>query len=318
MVSDAILKVEHLSKYFTVNLAGRKMTLKAVDDVSFEVPKGATLGIVGESGSGKTTLLRTIALLYTPTSGRITFNGEVIFDSDKRIMKRQYVRGLISMVYQDPESELNPTMRIIDIVAEPLEALRVPRDEALRRAEEAIREVGLSSDILLKRPLQLSGGQKQRVAVARAIVTNPLMVLLDEPTSNLDVVVQAGILNLLLDLQKTYNLTYILVTHNLAVAQYMSDYLAVFYTGRMYEWLPATDEPKHPYAKALADAFPTPDPFNRKILNIEIKGEVPSMLNLPSGCTFHPRCPYAMDVCREKAPQLKSIGNGHLVACHLY
>jgi len=294
------------------------MTLKAVDDVSFEVPKGATLGIVGESGSGKTTLLRTIALLYTPPSGRITFNGEVIFDSDKRIMKRQYVRGLISMVYQDPESELNPTMRIIDIVAEPLEALRVPRDEALRRAEEAIREVGLSSDILLKRPLQLSGGQKQRVAVARAIVTNPLMVLLDEPTSNLDVVVQAGILNLLLDLQKTYNLTYILVTHNLAVAQYMSDYLAVFYTGRMYEWLPATDEPKHLYAKALADAFPTPDPFNRKILNIEIKGEVPSMLSLPSGCTFHPRCPYAMDVCREKAPQLKSIGNGHFVACHLY
>ncbi len=314
MANDTLLKVEHLSKYFIVKAAGVKKILKAVDDVSFEVPKGVTLGIVGESGSGKTTLLRTIALLYTPTTGRIIFNGEIIFDN--KVIKRP--RGSISMVYQDPESELNPTMRIIDIVAEPLEALKIPREEALKKAEEAIREVGLPNEVLFKRPLQLSGGQKQRVAIARAIVTNPLLILLDEPTSNLDVVVQAGILNLLLDLQKTYDLTYILVTHNLAVAQYMSDYLAVFYTGRMYEWLSATDEPKHPYAKALAEAFPTPDPFNRRVLNIEIKGEVPSMLNLPSGCTFHPRCPYAMDICREKVPQLKSIGNGHLVACHLF
>jgi len=295
---------------------GKKKRVKLIQKVSFKVYSGETLGIVGESGSGKTTLLRAISMISGPTQGRVKLQDETIFENTKT---QERINGRIQMIFQDPDSSLNPTMAVKDIVAEPL----MPRKLDKRGAEESVRaslhEVGLDEEFLNKYPAQLSGGQKQRVSIARALVSHPLLLLLDEPTSALDAAVQAQVLNLLIDLQKQLQLTFIFVTHNVFVARYMSDRIVVLYGGSVRELGPAEKvlvEPLHPYTSTLIAAFPVPDPRNRNLLGIEVVGEPPSMIDPPPGCTFHPRCPHAREICRIEEPQLREIFEDHFAACH--
>jgi len=295
---------------------GKKKRVKLIQKVSFKVFSGETLGIVGESGSGKTTLLRAISMISRPTQGRVKLQDETIFENTKL---HQRINGRIQMIFQDPDSSLNPAMVVKDIVAEPLMPLKVDRKKSEELVRVSLRDVGLDEEFLNKYPAQLSGGQKQRVSIARALVSHPLVLLLDEPTSALDAAVQAQVLNLLIDLQKQLRLTFIFVTHNVFVARYMSDRAIVLYGGSVRELGPAEKvlvEPLHPYTSTLIAAFPVPDPKNRNLLGMEILGEPPSIINPPAGCTFHPRCPYAKDICRSEEPQLREIFDDHFAACH--
>ena len=315
----AVLEVQDLDKEVTVNPGyrkGKKKRVKLVQKVSFKVYPGETLGIVGESGSGKTTLLRAISMISRPTQGKVKLQDRTIFESRKI---REKMGGRIQMVFQDPDSSLNPTMAVKDIVAEPLMPLKLDRKNAEERVRASLHSVGLDEEFFGKYPAQLSGGQKQRVSIARALVSHPLILLLDEPTSALDAAVQAQVLNLLIDLQKQLHLTFIFVTHNVFVARYMSDRIIVLYGGSVRELGPAEKvlvEPLHPYTSTLIAAFPVPDPKNRNLLGIEVLGEPPSMINPPSGCTFHPRCPFAKEICRTEEPQLREVFADQLVACH--
>jgi oligopeptide/dipeptide ABC transporter ATP-binding protein len=319
--SANILETVALRKYYPIrtgiNPFGKHRFVRAVDDVSLTVPRGKTLAIVGESGCGKTTLARTMLLLTPPTSGDIIFDGVNVVKT-KVDLKKLYRE--MQMVFQDPESSLDPRLKIRDSVAEPLKLLdQKDRETVDNRVSQVLTAVGLSSEQGGRVPAHLSGGQKQRVAIARAIAPQPKLVILDEPTSALDASVQAQILTLLLDLQKKFNLTYVLITHNIAVAQYLSDTMAVMYAGTLVEYGPTKKviaKPRHPYTITLISSAPIPNPWQRNLLNIEIKGEVPSAITPPTGCKFHPRCPYADKVCTEVNPPLEEISEGHYVACH--
>lgn len=316
-----ILRTRQLKKYYPLRRRfsfSRKANLfvRAVDGVSVDIPVGKTVAIVGESGCGKTTLARTIMLLTPPTSGEIYFDQKRINDGsvDHKTLYRN-----MQMVFQDPESSLDPHMKIEDVVAEPIRGLmELSEPEVRKTAREALVAVGLSEEFASRFPRQLSGGQKQRVAIARAIALNPRLVILDEPTSALDASVQAQILRLLLDLQKQFNLSYMLITHNIAVAEFLSDYMAVMYSGSLVEYGPTESimsNPRHPYTITLISSAPTPDPWKRNLMQAEIRGEVPSAINPPTGCKFHPRCPYARQRCAVEEPVLRDV-EGWLVACH--
>jgi len=321
--TETILRTENLQKYFPIRRGFNPISrreqrfVRAVDGVSISVQKGRTAAIVGESGCGKTTLARTIALMTQPTGGKLFFESKEI--TEGKIDRNQIYRNM-QMVYQDPESSLDPRMKIGRSIGEPLRGLmrwenRVVED-AVRRS---LHLVGLSPEFAERVPRQLSGGQKQRVAIARAIAIQPSLIILDEPTSALDASVQAQILKLLLDLQKEFNLTYLLITHNIAVAKYMADFVAVMYAGNVVEYGPCRtviSKPRHPYTIALISSAPVPDPTARNLLQTEIKGEVPSAISPPSGCKFHPRCPFAEQVCTSMNPALEEISPGHYVACH--
>ncbi len=320
---DAILRTVDLKKYFplrrSLNPFSRhdKRFVKAVDGVSIAISRGKTVAIVGESGCGKTTLARTIALLTSPTSGEIYFDGRRIDDDSVRY--KELYRNL-QFVFQDPDSSLDPQMRIGNSIGEPLRGLTDwGRDKVSAAVKESLLAVGLTEEFSGRLPRQLSGGQKQRVAIARAIAPHPELVILDEPTSALDASVQAQILSLLLDLQKQFKLSYMLITHNIAVAQYLSDIMAVMYAGSIVEHGPTKvvmSKPRHPYTIALISSAPIPDPWKRNLLQTEIRGEVPSAINPPPGCRFHPRCPYAESICSQTNPPLEEIAPGHFVACH--
>ena len=322
-MNEPLLKTVELRKYYKstkgVNPLSRakERTIRAVDGVSIMIPQGKTLAVVGESGCGKTTLARTLALLIPPTGGEIHFDGQRI---DNGEVRDEEVYRKLQMVFQDPDSSLDPRMKVLDIIAEPLRGLTKMSDSDVRAAGlESLREVGLSVDFGERLPKQLSGGQKQRVAIARAISTRPKLLILDEPTSALDASVQAQILRLLLDLQRKFSLSYMLITHNIAVAAYLSDLMAVMYAGNLVEYGPTQEvlsKPRHPYTIALMKSAPTPDPWKRTLLEIDIAGEVPSAIDPPSGCKFNPRCPFAESICSEKVPLLTPVSEGHTAACH--
>jgi oligopeptide/dipeptide ABC transporter ATP-binding protein len=320
--TETILRTENLTKYFPIRkglnpFRREQRFVRAVDGVSISVQKGKTAAIVGESGCGKTTLARTIGLMTNPTGGKLFFGEKEI--TDGKIDRIEIYRNM-QMVYQDPESSLDPRMKIGQSIGEPLYGLMGWEKKTVEEAvAKSLQLVGLSLEFAERLPRQLSGGQKQRVAIARAIAIQPSLVILDEPTSALDASVQAQILKLLLDLQKEFNLTYLLITHNIAVAKYMADFVAVMYAGNVVEYGPCKtviSKPRHPYTIALISSAPVPDPTTRNLLQTEIRGEVPSAIEPPSGCKFHPRCPFAESICTSTNPTLQETSSGHFVACH--
>jgi oligopeptide/dipeptide ABC transporter ATP-binding protein len=292
----------------------KAINLKAVDDVSFTVEPGETLGLVGESGCGKSTLAQTIIRLYEPTAGEVIFEGQDVANAKGgrlRAMRRD-----MQMIFQDPYSSLDPRMTVGGIIGEPLKNFGV--SDRGERVRELLHVVGLNPYFINRYPHEFSGGQRQRIGVARAIALRPKLVLCDEPVSALDVSIQAQVLNLLRDLQAQFNLTYLFIAHNLAVVAHISDRIGVMYLGKLVE-LGSTEaitvDPKHPYTKALLSAVPVPDRrANRQ--RIILTGEVPSPLNPPPGCRFSSRCPLAADLCREQEPEFRDIGDGRRVACH--
>ncbi len=320
-----LLRVKNLKKYFPLQRGFLRRVVgnvRAVDDVSFFIPEGETLGLVGESGCGKTTAARCILRALAPTSGEIVFRaqrGEIV---DLAKLSRPELRPLrpqMQMIFQDPYGSLNPRMTLFDIVGEPLLVNGMTkRKERVERVAELLRLVGLRPEYMQRYPHAFSGGQRQRIGIARALALNPRLVVADEPVSALDVSVQAQILNLMLELQNRLHLTYLFVAHNLSVVKHISDRVAVMYVGKLVETA-RTEElfhaPKHPYTAALLAAVPVPDPRVRTG-NVELKGEVPSPANPPSGCYFHPRCEFAVDICRTQAPVFRESSSGHFVACH--
>jgi len=316
-----LLTVQDLYKWFPIKggLLGRTVGhLRAVDGVSFSVTKGETLGVVGESGCGKTTLAKTILKFIEPTKGRIIFDGTDVTEmSGRKVMQ---LRRRMQIVFQDPYASLDPRQTVRSCLTEVMgiHGLVTSRREAEEAAENLIERVGLNPDHLLRFPHEFSGGQRQRIAVARALVTNPDLLVLDEPTSSLDVSVQAQILNLLKSLQGEFRLTYLFISHNLAVIRQISHRTAVMYLGRVVE-LAETEkvysEPKHPYTSALVSAVPIPDPSRRTEL-AALEGDVPSPVNIPPGCRFNSRCPYATEKCRRETPPLVEIAPSHWIECH--
>ncbi|TNE36728.1 MAG: dipeptide ABC transporter ATP-binding protein [Alphaproteobacteria bacterium] len=319
-----LLEVKGLKMHFPVRqgvLMRAKIFNKAVDDVNLTVHQGETLGIVGESGCGKSTLGKSIIRLYKPTGGKVIFEGEDITHmSAKRLKPR---RRNIQMIFQDPVESLNARHTVGDIIEEPLKIQGIG-DTASRkkRVLELLDIVGLQSRSTTRYPFEFSGGQRQRIGIARAIALNPKLIICDEPVSALDVSIQSQILNLLNDLQREMNLSYFFIAHDLAVVKHISDRIAIMYLGKVVE-IGDGDEiykrQRHPYTKALISAIPIPDPHN-KSESIVLKGDVPSPINPPSGCTFHPRCPFAQDICKKEVPQLREVGDKgglpHQVSCH--
>ncbi len=321
-MSETILEVENLKKYFPIKTGFKQVRyLKAVDNVSFNLARGETLGVIGESGSGKTTLGKTVIRLYKPTGGKILFNGEDIAPLPRKALKKY--RKKMQIVYQDPYSSLNPRMGIRDIIGRPLKihGLASTRDEITSRVKQLLEEVGLPSEVMHRFPHELSGGQRQRIAIARALATEPELIVLDEPTSALDVSVQAQILNLLKEIQKKRNTAYIFISHDIAVVSYMSDRIAVMYMGVFVETgltREVIGKPMHPYTKMLISVVPEPDP-TKKIRITEDLGEPQLPIDPPPICRFHDRCKYKLPVCGEKAPPEISVdGSGRTVACWLY
>jgi oligopeptide/dipeptide ABC transporter ATP-binding protein len=317
-----LLEVEHLKLHFPIKqgiLFDREVArVHAVDDVTFELHDGETLGLVGESGCGKTTLSRTIMRLVDATGGAIRFRGRDVSRASRRELAP--LRREMQMVFQDPYASLNPRKRVGQIVGMPMRRHGVEREEADRRVLDLLDRVGLSRDHVNRFPHEFSGGQRQRIGIARALALDPRLIVLDEPVSALDVSIQAQIVNLLDDLQDELGLTYLFVAHDLSVVRHVSDRVAVMYLGKLMEISPAEElytKPIHPYSSALLEAIPIPDPRrNRERERSVVSGEPPNPIDPPSGCVFHPRCPYATDVCRTVEPPLTSYPGGHLAACH--
>jgi len=325
MNDDApLLEVRNLVKHFHVGgglFGGRAGVVRAVDDVSFSIRRGETLGLVGESGCGKTTTGRCILQLERPTSGQIVFEGRDLTTLGEDELRP--VRRKMQVIFQDPYSSLNPRMTVGQIIAEPLAVHGIVPDPAQRagRVRELLGHVGLLSQHARRYPHQLSGGQRQRVGIARALAVEPKLIICDEPVSALDVSIQAQIINLLEDLQAQFGLTYLFVAHDLSVVRHISDRVAVMYLGKIVEITDRKslyDAPLHPYTKALLSAVPIPDPaLEAQRERVVLGGEVPSALNPPTGCVFHPRCPIAVDRCRGEVPELREIRPGHRAACIL-
>ena len=314
-----LVEVNNLKKYFNISTGlFSSKPLKAVDDVSFSIRKGETLGLVGESGCGKTTVGRTLLHLYKPTAG------EIIFDGKKIETKADLVdyRKKTSMVFQDPYSSLNPRMTVADIIAEPLDVHNMysSKQERQEKVLELMSRVGLNSEHANRYAHEFSGGQRQRIGIARSLAMSPEFVVCDEPVSALDVSIQAQVINMFDDLQSQMDLTYLFIAHDLLVVRHISDRIAVMYLGKMVELADADEiynHPLHPYTKCLMSAVPLPDPKKaRENKRIVLTGDIPSPLNAPSGCPFRTRCPYATDACAEQMPEFKEVSSGHFVACH--
>ena len=323
-MSQALLEVQDLVKHFPVGgglLKGAAGVVRAVEGVTFSIQRGETLGLVGESGCGKTTTGRCVLQLEQPTSGRIVFEGAELTGLSQD--KLRTVRRHMQVIFQDPYSSLNPRMTVGDILAEPIKVHRIVSDPAKRQARvlELLEQVGLHAQHARRYPHQLSGGQRQRVGVARALAMQPSLIVCDEPVSALDVSIQAQIINLLEELQARFGLTYLFIAHDLSVVRHISDRVAVMYLGRIVELADRQslyDEALHPYTRALLSAVPIPDPkLEARRERTVLRGEVPSPLNPPSGCVFHPRCPIAVDRCSAEIPALREIKPGHWAACHL-
>jgi oligopeptide/dipeptide ABC transporter ATP-binding protein len=326
MTEQPIMQVRNLVKEYSVQGGiGRNRkgaAVKAVSDISFTIRKGETFSLVGESGCGKTTLGRCLVRGIEATSGQVLYytedGGQVDFLQAK---KQEYkaIRKNIQMIFQDPYSSLNPRMTVYDIISEPLRALStLSKSEIDERVVAMAEQTGLNISYLRRYPHAFSGGQRQRIGIARALITNPKVIVCDEAVSALDVSIQAQIINLLKDLQQQYQMTYVFISHDLSVVKHISDRIAVMYLGRIVE-LAATEDlfrqPKHPYTEALLLSVPNPDPSIRRE-RIVLQGEVPNPANPPSGCHFHPRCPYKTSLCETTAPELQEVGEGRLVACH--
>ena len=337
-----LLKVDHLKQYFPVRQGLKTIPLKAVDDISFAVKPGETLGLVGESGCGKTTVGRTLLRLYQPTSGRIEFDGEVLFDSGEKYDEKGKVilgpdgkpalgnkvdvnmlpyRKQMQMVFQDPYSSLNPRMTVEDIIGEPLDVhnLYANRNERREKILELMELVGLNAEHAMRYAHEFSGGQRQRIGIARALAVNPKFIVCDEPVSALDVSIQAQVVNMFEELQEKLGVAYLFIAHDLLIVHHISDRIAVMYLGKMMELADADElnaNPIHPYTLSLLSAVPIPDPDTaRKSKRIILEGDVPSPLKMPTGCPFRTRCRYATDQCAQEMPQLTDRGNGHMVAC---
>lgn len=317
-----ILEVNKLKKYFPIKDGLLQRTVgyvKAVDGISFKIEKGTTMGLVGESGCGKTTVGRTILRLYDKTGGQVLFDGDEVFDYSKKEL--QAVRPRMQIIFQDPFSSLSPRLPIREIIGEAVKEHKiVPDDEFNDYIAEIMENCGLQPYLRDRYPHEFSGGQRQRICIARALALNPEFVVCDEPVSALDVSIQAQIINLLMDLQEKYKLTYLFISHDLSVVEHISDTVGVMYLGDLVEFGEKADifrNPLHPYTKALFSAIPVPDP-TAKINRIIIEGSIPSPANPPKGCKFHTRCISCMEICKTVVPEKREIEPGHFVVCHLY
>ena len=314
-MAKTILEVKNLKKYF----ATPKGMLHAVDDVTFTIEEGKTLGVVGESGCGKSTTGRAILRLHEPTSGEVIFNGEDILKKDANEMR--LLRRQMQLIFQDPYASLDPRNTVSEIIGEPLKLQKIIPDKAkrLEKVYELMETVGLAERLVNTYPHELDGGRRQRIGIARALAMEPKFIVCDEPVSALDVSIQAQILNLMQDLQEQMGLTYMFITHDLSVVHHFADDIAVMYLGQLIEKAPSGmlfDKPTHPYTQALLSAIPVPS-LNKKRERILLKGEITSPINPKPGCRFAARCPYATDRCRSEEPKLKEIEPNHFVACHL-
>ena len=319
-----LVEVQHLQQYFPAGGVGKnRKYVQAVDDVSFAIRKGETLGLVGESGCGKTTTGRTLLRLYEPTGGKIYYDGNLLFDKDNKIAVDMLpYRRRMQIVFQDPYASLDPRMTIGDIVGEGIDIHHLAENEKDRHDKiiSLLERVGLNSEHANRYPHEFSGGQRQRVGIARAFALKPKLIICDEPVSALDVSIQAQVLNLLKELQDKFGTAYLFIAHDLSVVQHISDRVAVMYLGKMVEvsdWKTLYSEPHHPYTQSLLSAVPVPDPDIQKTRKrIILAGDPPSPLDPPTGCRFHTRCPIAQGICSEKLPEFKEVAPGHCCACH--
>lgn len=312
-----LVEVKNLKQYFPIHAGlGKTIPLKAVDDVSFAIKPGETLGLVGESGCGKTTVGRTLLRLYKPTSGEVYFNNELVTDKNMRSLRKE-----MQMVFQDPYSSLNPRMTVEDIIGEPLDVHKLYANKKERRDKilDLMELVGLNAEHARRYAHEFSGGQRQRIGIARALAVNPKFIVCDEPVSALDVSIQAQVINMFEDLQQKLGVAYLFIAHDLLVVHHISDRIAVMYLGKIVEIADADElyeNPMHPYTQSLLSAIPMPDPKAAKERKrIVLEGDVPSPMNMPSGCAFRTRCRYATEECAQKCPTLTDRGNGHFVSC---
>ncbi|MCF6136843.1 ABC transporter ATP-binding protein [Pseudalkalibacillus berkeleyi] len=317
---EKLVEVKNLKKYFDM---GKGQHLKAVDDVSFDIYKGETLGLVGESGCGKSTTGRTIIRLYGATDGSVTFNGEDVHGKKDKTKLKEFNRKM-QMIFQDPYASLNPRMTVKDIIAEGIDihGLANSKEERLEKVYDLLETVGLNKEHANRYPHEFSGGQRQRIGIARALAVDPDFIIADEPISALDVSIQAQVVNLMQKLQRERGLTYLFIAHDLSMVKHISDRVGVMYLGNLVELTESDtlyNEPLHPYTQALLSAIPVPDPeLERSRERIILEGDVPSPVSPPSGCRFRTRCPHAMDICAKAVPQWQEAREGHYVACHLY
>ena len=318
-----LLQVQNLKKYFPISSGvlfnRQKRYVKAVDDVSFEVYDGETLGLVGETGCGKTTVARTLLQLYRPTSGQILFDGINLTELPENEMRK--IRSRMQMIFQDPYASLNPRMTVGSIISAPLDVhTQMSRNEKREKVQELLQLVGLNPDFVNRYPHEFSGGQRQRIGIARALALNPDLVVCDEPISSLDVSIQAQVVNLLEELQNRLGMTYIFVAHDLSMVRHISDRIVVMYLGKVMEMADRNEiylRPQHPYTKALMSAVPIPNPKKaRSRQRIILQGDIPSPINPPKGCNFNTRCPIAQDICFKEEPVYRELAPGHFIACH--
>lgn len=319
MNKEILISATDLKKYFPVHkFMGGKQYVKAVDGVSLEINKGETFGLVGESGCGKSTLERTLIRMYDITDGKVIYKGKDI--TNEKAKNLQWMKDEVQIIFQDPYSALNPFWNVREIINEPLKKAGMEEKEAEERIEYLLNKVGMSKADMDKFPYEFSGGQRQRIGIARALSVNPEFIVCDEPIAALDVSIQAQVVNMLEDLQNEFGLTYLFAAHDLSMVRYISTRIGVMYLGTLVEVAESNElytNPMHPYTKALLSAIPIVDPLKaREHKRIQLKGELPSPMNIPEGCRFVTRCPYATEACKNGVPKLQEISKGHSVACH--